>query len=62
MIVTAHEFNESNKAHAINVLGLIIALVDAGLITDEQIERARITATHAIDQAWAEKMEEAKRE
>ena len=57
--VTASEVNQSNQAHAVNYLTLTLLLIEKGIITDDEIERARTQATHFVEQEWARKKEEA---
>lgn len=54
--VTAEHINDSNVCHAINHMTLVLALVEKGVLSCEDLERARSKATHCVDQAWAEKM------
>ena len=60
--VTPAEINESNKAHAIFSATIVIALVEKGIITDDELEAARMKATHLIDQLFAAKREDAEKE
>ncbi len=56
---TGDQLNQANMAHATNHLTLLIALVEKGILSDDEIESARIQATHFVEQEWAKKREEA---
>lgn len=60
--VTPSQVNEANQAHAINHLALAMLLIEKGIITDDELDKARTQATHIVEQAWAEKRERAKEE
>jgi len=49
------DFNESNKTHAIAYGALVIALLDKGIISQEEYDRAFAQATAMIDQEFARK-------
>lgn len=51
----ADDFNESNKTHAVAYGALVIALLDKGIITQEEYDRAYAQATVIIDQEFARK-------
>jgi hypothetical protein len=55
---TAEELNDANKAHAIAYGALTIALIDKGLITEEEYKRAFAQATVIIDQEFARKRDQ----
>lgn len=61
-VVTADVFNQSNQAHAVNYVALAHLLTDKGLISCEELEVARAKATHFVEQEFARKREEQKRE
>jgi hypothetical protein len=54
--------DEANQQHAINFLALAILLVEKGVITDAEFVEARLRATHCVEQEWAAKRDEARRE
>lgn len=60
--VTAEHVNAGNQAHEINSLALATVLVDKGIITIDELAKARVQATHVVEQAWARKKEEANKE
>jgi len=60
--VEAKQLEEASKAQVINTMALMIALVEAGVITYDQINNARGMATHVVDQAWQARMDELKAE
>ena len=49
------DFNESNKTQAIAYGALTIALLDKGIISQEEYDRAYAQATAIIDQEFARK-------
>jgi len=59
--VTKEMFLEINKEHIINFSALTIALGNKGLLTVEDMEKARAEAKQLVDQEWARKKEEAER-
>ena len=59
---THSDLNESNSAHAINYLGLAIALIEKGIITDEEYEHGRIQAIGIVDEEFAKKRDDAQAE
>jgi hypothetical protein len=48
-------FNHANQSHAIAYGALVIALIDKGIITREEYDRAYAQATSIIDQEFARK-------
>lgn len=57
--VMAHDLNDSNKAHVINNMAVALLLIEKGIITDDELDKARQKATHIIDQIWTAKQDEA---
>jgi len=55
---SASQFNDANKAHAIAYGALTILLLDKGIITKEDYDRAFAQATVIIDQEFARKRDE----
>ncbi len=53
--------NESNQTHCVNYITIMIALLEKGIVSEEDLEKARIKATHIVDQEWAKKQEEAQK-
>lgn len=60
--VTVECLNQSNQAHAINYLTLAIILIEKGIISEDEIEKTRVQATHLVEQEWARKREDADKE
>lgn len=56
--VLAEQINQSNQAHAVNYMTLVLALIEKGVISADEIEKARSQATHFVEQEWARKREE----
>jgi ribosomal protein L16/L10AE len=56
--VTAEQVNQSNQVHAVNYLTLTLVLIEKGIITADEIEKARVQATHFVEQEWARKRKE----
>lgn len=56
------QFQDSHVHHATNYLALALLLIEKGIITDDDLDRARTQATHIIDQVVAQKQEEAQKE
>lgn len=56
--VTPSQVNEALKVHSVNYATVILLLVEKGIVSDEEVVRARIQATHAVDQILAQKQEE----
>jgi len=54
------DLNDANKAHAAAYGALIILLIDKGIITQREYDRAFIQAQHEISQAFARKRDETK--
>ncbi len=54
--------NQSNVEHAINTTTIILALIEKGILTTEELEAARARATAIVDQLWAEKRRAAEEE
>jgi hypothetical protein len=50
--------NESNQTHATAYGALIILLIDKGIITQKEYDRAYIQAQHDISQEFARKRDE----
>lgn len=57
--VSASEVNRANQAHVVNYSTLAFLLLEKGLITVEELERARAQATHHVEQQWAQLRDEA---
>ena len=55
------QINEANKQHAVAYGALLIALVDKGVITQEEYDRAYIQAQHIVSQEFAKKRDEAQK-
>lgn len=53
------QVRESHIHHATNYIALVLLLVEKGVITDDELGKARTRATHMIDQVVAEQREEA---
>jgi hypothetical protein len=49
------DFNEANQFHAAHYGALVILLLDKGIITQDEYNRAYIQAQHALSQAAARK-------
>ncbi len=60
--VTPSQVDESNKAHVINNMAIVLLLIEKGIITNDELDKARTKATHIIDQVWAAKQEQARKE
>lgn len=60
--ITPEQINESNKAHAINYVAILIVLTDKGIISADEFVFAKVRATSIVDQEFAEKRENAERE
>ncbi len=60
--VTAEHVNQSNQAHAVNHLTLLLLLVEKGIVTNEEVEVARAKAVQFVDQEWAKKRDEQEQE
>jgi hypothetical protein len=56
--VTAEQVNQANQVHAVNYLTLTLVLIEKGIITADEIEKARVQATHFVEQEWARKRED----
>jgi hypothetical protein len=54
--------NEANKTHATAYGALIIALIEKGVITQQEYDRAYIQAQHDVSQEFARKRDEAEKE
>jgi predicted transcriptional regulator len=54
--------NEANRAHATNFTTLMIALLEKGIISSEEMDAARIRATSLVDQEFARKRDERRAE
>lgn len=57
---TAEELNESNQIHAAAYGAILILLVDKGIITKDEYDRAYIQAQHTLSQEFARKRDEQK--
>ncbi len=57
--VTPADMNESNKAQAIVSVTILVALIEKGIITEDELESARSIATHVVDQLFAAKRDQA---
>ena len=53
------DFNEANKSHAITYGAILIALLDNGIVTQQQYDKARAQATHIVDEEYAKKRDKA---
>lgn len=60
--VTAEQVNQANQVHVVNYVTLAFLLVDKGVITGDEIEKARVKATHFVEQEFARKREEQEKE
>ncbi len=60
--VSAEDVNQSNQAHAVNFLTLTLVLVEKGIISADEIKKARVQATGFVDQEWAKKREQQEKE
>ena len=58
--VSAEIFNQANKAHSINATTILLILIEKGIATPEEIDKARTQATHIVDQEFAKKEEAAR--
>uniref|UniRef100_A0A6M3Y3V5 Uncharacterized protein n=1 Tax=viral metagenome TaxID=1070528 RepID=A0A6M3Y3V5_9ZZZZ len=56
------QLQEFHLHHTTNYLGLAYLLIQKGLITDDELDKAHAWATHLVDQIAAQKKEEADRE
>jgi len=59
---TMEDVQNVRKQQAINYLGLALLLIEKGVITDDELHRATIQATHLIDQGVAKRQEKVNRE
>lgn len=55
----AADLNQANQAHATAYGALLILLIDKGIITREEYDRAYIQAQHTVSQEFAKKRDEA---
>lgn len=53
------KMNEANQAHAVNYMAIVIALVNKGILTMDEYERAKVQATSLVEQEFAQKRDEA---
>ncbi len=60
--VTPSQVNEVNKAHVINNMAIALLLIEKGIITDDELDKARNQATHIIDQIWTANQDQARKE
>lgn len=51
-------FNQANQTHAIAYGALLIVLIDKGVITEDEYDRAVARATHIMVQEFAKKRDE----
>jgi hypothetical protein len=56
----ATAINEANQAHAAAYGALVILLIDKGIITREEYDRAYIQAQHSLSQEFARKRDKVK--
>ena len=54
--------NEASRAHATNFATLMIALLEKGIISSEEMDAARVRATSLVDQEFAIKRDEQRAE
>lgn len=54
--------NEASRAHATNFATLMIALLEKGIISSEEMDAARIRGTSLVDQEFARKRDEQRAE
>ena len=54
--------NEASRAHATNFATLMIALLEKGIISPEEMDAARVRATSLVDQEFARKRDEQRAE
>jgi hypothetical protein len=59
LMLAEQSLNESNQNHAVAYGAILIALLDKGVITQDEYDRAYILAQHIISQEFAKKREEA---
>lgn len=52
------DLNESNQTHAAAYGALIILLIDKGIITEQEYNRAYIQAQHDLSQEFARKRDQ----
>ena len=57
-----NQLNESNLNHAINYGALVIALIEKGVLTQKEYDRAHARATHIMEQAFAKNRDDAEKE
>lgn len=50
--------NEANQAHAVNFATLMIALMEKGVVSSDELNAARAKATSLADQEFARKRDE----
>lgn len=50
--------NEANQAHAVNFATLMIALMEKGVVSSDEMNAARAKATSLADQEFARKRDE----
>lgn len=62
MAYTREKMNEANQAHATNYFAIFIALEEKGIITREEYERAKIKSTSLMEQEFAKKRDETRKE
>jgi len=59
---SATEVNEANQAHTAHNLMLVFVLLEKGIVTEEELESARVRAVQFVEQEWARKREESLKE
>ncbi len=53
------DLDDANKTHATEYMAVQIALLDKGLLTEKDLNRARIQAQHIVSQEYARKRDAA---
>jgi hypothetical protein len=56
---TYTELNNSSRAHAENYMGILIALVNKGILSYEEFEKGKLQATHIVEQEFTRRQDEA---
>ena len=60
--VSAEQLNKTNHAHMVNYLALALVLFEKGIISPDEIEKAKPLATHIVDQELSRQREEQEKE
>ncbi len=60
--VTREQALGSAKALAINNVAIALVLIEKGIITDDELDKAHTKATHMVDQGFAAQQEKAQKE